>query len=883
MSDSDGNDKFKTEPDQAKMYGAKYFVRAKFFDEVTGYAGKGTDIARMFDSKEADKFVGTPTKAVLYSTANTPGFSPYEHTARNFEEVTVSSTAGGYDRARLFDSPGNDELRGRAAKTTFAGPGFDSTLRRFEEVYAFSENGGNDVAKLHDTPGDDYLQAHYTQDDKTWAAIWAGGQNQDLLYDVTGFQRVKAYHSQGTDTADLAANAGYVELDGQWQTTASDRASKFQGPYPTPLTVSFVDKSGTSRQVYAYSGQIELFAAAQTPVETITSLIASWGGDVLGQLPGSGYYLVGVSQGAEPGFIGSANASSAVDFAAPHVVATRGFLTELNDWVDDEGYLADSVNLGGSVGTDTAMYYDDDFVNATLNCTANPTHGSAVAYVGSRGLAGGSGRINTGQIGQRVFSGDATATAIDLFLADTQENNYQRAVINVSSYGTPIDNAGNPLPANVAADNVEIWLRGRAEQLNELPDEQLQQTLFVTIAGNGLGNAGVTGIDLAPALNRLHNDFPRLFPADGGPRLIVVGGTQAGSTLPDHGWNFSSDVDDDHGNPLIVYAPSRNVTISADGCTASGTSFAAPAVSNLLVRSLIRNPQLTAGQASRALIDAYWRNGNVLPDLDQIDAQIGDPVISIDNTEVTEGDAGQTTQAIFLVTLSKPASAPVTFSYGTSDGTAENGIDYQGPATVNVKTIPAGSLGTTITVDVTGDNQHEGNETFLVHLGDLTNARPGNLHGTATIIDNDRAVETPGNVTGTWSGPASLVNPLGRQDYTMTLRLKAYPQYTTVVTGTISDGTNVRTVIGSVSQDVSQENLVLNVDSGGFFLIYQLTGYASKNWMQGQIKIVDKYGGTTTGEFDFAKINGLAAAGLLASNSSDSTPGDGSWASAGDV
>ena len=863
MSDSDGNDKFKTLPDQAKMYGAKYFVRAKFFDEVTGYAGKGTDTARMFDSREADRFVGTPTKARLYSAVQSPGFSPFDHTARNFEEVTVYSTAGGNDKARLFDSPGTDALRGRANKTTFVGPGFDFILRRFEEVRGFSQNGGNDVAKLHDTPADNYLEARYTEDNTTWAAMWAAGQNQNLLYEVTGFSLVRAYQTEGTDTADLAGNVDYVDLNGQWQTTGRDQPFKFLGPYPTPLSVSFTDKSGTGRQVYAYSGQVELFAAAQTPVETITSLIASWGGNVLGQLPGTGYYLVGVSTGTESGFIESANGSSAVDFAAPHVVATRGFLTDLNDWVDAEGFLAANVNLGGSVGTDTAMYYDDDFVNATLNCSTNPTHGGAVAFVGSQGLAGGSGRLNTGQVGQRILSGDATAAATHLFLADTRQNDYQRAVINVSSYGTPIDAAGNPLPANVAADNAEVWLRGRAEQLNKLSDEQLEQTLFVTITGNGLGNAGITGIDLAPALNRLHNDFPRLFPADGGPHLIVVGGTLANSTDADTGWNFSTDDDDANGNPLVVYAPSRNVAVSADGCTASGTSFAAPAVSNLLVRSLIRHPELTAGQVSEAFMGAYWRNGYVLPDLDEIDDQIGAPVISIDNTEVTEGDAGETTQAIFLVTLSKPAAGPVTFSYGTSDGTAEDGIDYRGVTTPNVKTIPAGSLGTTVTFEVIGDDEPESDETFLVHLGDLTNARPGDLDGTATISDNDDEFVAPGNVTGTWVGPAFLNNPLGRQDFTFALTLQANPQFTTVVTGTITDGSSVQSVVGTVTQDLRDgKNMVLNVDAGDFFFIYQLVGIATPTSMRGDIKIVDRSGGTTTGEFNFTKVGGLAAAEL---------------------
>ena len=122
-------------------------------------------------------------------------------TATGFDHVLAYS-ARGYDIARLQDSPGRDEFRGRAHKATFRSikdTTFDMTVRAFEEVYAESVNGGSDVGKMHDTVGDNHLTG--TGDNAQMYINDAG--TLDLLYEVIAFDYVKAYWSTGTDTKDI--------------------------------------------------------------------------------------------------------------------------------------------------------------------------------------------------------------------------------------------------------------------------------------------------------------------------------------------------------------------------------------------------------------------------------------------------------------------------------------------------------------------------------------------------------------------------------------------------------------------------------------------------------------------------------------------------------
>ena len=108
------------------------------------------------------------------------------------------------------------------------------------------------------------------------------------------------------------------------------------------------------------------------------------------------------------------------------------------------------------------------------------------------------------------------------------------------------------------------------------------------------------------------------------------------------------------------------------------------------------------------------------------------PTISIDDVTVDEG-AGLAT---FTVSLDHATTAPVSFDYATSDGSA-NSSDYE--STSGSLTIPAGSTEFTITVPITDDLYSEGDETFTVTLSNVSDnvdLTGSDLEGVGTIQDS---------------------------------------------------------------------------------------------------------------------------------------------------
>ena len=138
----------------------------------------------------------------------------------------------------------------------------------------------------------------------------------------------------------------------------------------------------------------------------------------------------------------------------------------------------------------------------------------------------------------------------------------------------------------------------------------------------------------------------------------------------------------------------------------------------------------------------------------------GVPTIRVYNTTNFEGSGGVDDQARFLVVLDKAATAPVSVSYVTNDGSATAASqDYRGVS--GTLTIAAGQRSGYIEVSFNGaDSLVEGNENFQLILTNPVNAvlerGASALVATSTIIDND-SISVTG--VGGLGGPATLVAP----------------------------------------------------------------------------------------------------------------------------
>jgi len=114
--------------------------------------------------------------------------------------------------------------------------------------------------------------------------------------------------------------------------------------------------------------------------------------------------------------------------------------------------------------------------------------------------------------------------------------------------------------------------------------------------------------------------------------------------------------------------------------------------------------------------------------------QDGQPSLSIAN--ITLEEANQNVAFTFTITLSEASNSDVTLVYRTEDGTATGGQDFE---TVNATdlTIPAGNTSATVEVQVIGDSDVEGLESFTLLLSSIEGARAAKSRATAAILDDD--------------------------------------------------------------------------------------------------------------------------------------------------
>lgn len=116
-------------------------------------------------------------------------------------------------------------------------------------------------------------------------------------------------------------------------------------------------------------------------------------------------------------------------------------------------------------------------------------------------------------------------------------------------------------------------------------------------------------------------------------------------------------------------------------------------------------------------------------------AAIASPVlVSIGDVSVREGNQGAAL-AVFPIRLSGPTPEPVTINIAVRDGTAQAGLDYDllTPALV----VQPGFTNAFLRVAIRGDTLVEADETFLVQLTNVVNARVELGLATGTIINDD--------------------------------------------------------------------------------------------------------------------------------------------------
>jgi len=142
--------------------------------------------------------------------------------------------------------------------------------------------------------------------------------------------------------------------------------------------------------------------------------------------------------------------------------------------------------------------------------------------------------------------------------------------------------------------------------------------------------------------------------------------------------------------------------------------------------------------------------------LEQRNLFSGNPVFSVSDFYMTEGDNGSAKAAVVVTVSGSRLKQSATINFATQNGTALAGTDYV--ATSGKVTFAPGDTSKTIFIDVKGDHLAESDEYFLVNIQGTKNAKIARRQGFVNISDNEPGVTFADISTNEGNSGTSLVN-----------------------------------------------------------------------------------------------------------------------------
>jgi large repetitive protein len=214
-------------------------------------------------------------------------------------------------------------------------------------------------------------------------------------------------------------------------------------------------------------------------------------------------------------------------------------------------------------------------------------------------------------------------------------------------------------------------------------------------------------------------------------------------------------------------------------------------------------------------VNAFVADGDGLGTIEDNDTA---PTLSINDVTLTEGNTG-TKNATFTISLSAASGFPVSVSYASVDGTAEEGgtaalgqDDYE--AASDVALIAAGNTSVQVTVPIKGDVLAEGDETFSVQLSSPQNATIADGQGQCTITNED------GLPTISIDNVSLLEGDAGTKTFTFTVTLSSVSGSQVSVSfatanGTALSGSDYVATSGTVVFDPGETTASIDVTVNG--------------------------------------------------------------------
>jgi len=822
LYDSAGNDVLKAMPVYSTLSGPGYYLYARQFDYVHAYAGDGSDVAYLYDSAGRDALQTTDTYASLRG-------SGFFYKANAFDKVIASGAAGGVDTATLGDTAGNDYLQASGDSVRlYKNPG---VLRLFQDLVGFEQvtatrSAGLDVKNTAAS---------------TVSVVAEGGWCTELSLSAPSILPDRRLAITAGEPLGSAADLTVRFTDGRYTVempileVAGNSATVVVPPYLQPTTG--VLSPGQVDVALVRAG--EAFAATVARLEILDVLASSLpaGSVTLGYLRGALREAI-AQQDAIRGTIFDTQANNDALAAAENRL----------DWLTGQiqnviNHPTQTFNLGTigakNVTINAAALGQMDRLLETMlsgeavlgtSPVASPLAGPPLAGSGTRVLAAGElAELLAGEHQPSDANWDAyhsvprtSSDSADFELWD--DLSLYEMGVGGSLVGIGLGGAGYSIAAGaglmaavglaapVVAGGLVLMAGGILVQIDLYHPEQIDQ--FLDRVGELKDSAARSLTGFVDATQGAVHDmaleaqgfFNSLATTPTTPtqdvRFRVVG---AASTYEDPAGGYVEVEVWLSGQPSDVVGVSFGVDDSSEGRIVSGSQLVFNSTNwrfpQLVVVAGVDDtyadgdkPYALTGSVSSG--DPDYQGETIRVGLVNVDDE-PELTISIDNTTVAEGPKGSTAQAIFFVTLSAVSEEPVSFQYHTQDGSATAGVDYQAVGWTT-KTIPAGSLGTTVTVPVIGNDTDDDPDarTFYVSIVPISDITAEHPQGTATIQDDDVAgflVSPSGGLVTTESG--------GQASFTVALTSE--PRSPVTVSLSSSDATEGTVQPASLSFDAT--------------------------------------------------------------------------------
>ena len=202
----------------------------------------------------------------------------------------------------------------------------------------------------------------------------------------------------------------------------------------------------------------------------------------------------------------------------------------------------------------------------------------------------------------------------------------------------------------------------------------------------------------------------------------------------------------------VVLVPTSDQVVTVRAATADGSAVAGRDFAGLASTTVTFNPSQTVATADVVLTPDALTEGDESFSLklsSPLAAVLGDgqgtaliidddPPRSMYVRDISVIETNATATATFTVVVSSPPAVgqSVSVKIATADGTATAGSDYTAlPPTI--LTFDPGESIRTVSVDVSGDGLHEGDESFVLNLSSPSGATLGDAQAVAYVIDDE--------------------------------------------------------------------------------------------------------------------------------------------------